>query len=53
MREKIIPFTPEMTFEDMMQALGKMTLRELLTVRGIDTDRLDEIGKALGRIPNI
>ena len=53
MREKIIPFTPEMTFEDMMQALGKMTLRELLTERGIDTDRLDEIGEALGRIPNI
>ena len=53
MREKIIPFTPEMTFEDMMQALGKMTLRELLVERGIDIDKLDEMNEALGKIPNI
>jgi len=53
MREKITPFTPEMTFEDMMQALGKMTLRDLLTERGIDTDKLDEMNEALGKIPNI
>ena len=53
MREKIVPFTPEMTFEDMMQALGKMTLRDLLVERGIDTDKLDEMNEALGKIPNI
>ena len=53
MRSRITPFAPEMTFEDMMQALGKMTLRELLVERGIDTDRLDEMNEALGKIPNI
>ena len=53
MRGKITPFTPEMTFEDMMQALGRMTLRDLLVERGIDTDKLDEINEALGKIPNI
>ena len=42
-----------MTFEDMMQALGKMTLRELLIERGIDIDKLDEMNEALGKIPNI
>lgn len=53
MREKITPFSPEMTFEDMMQALGKMTLRELLAERGIDTDRFEELNAALHKIPNI
>ena len=53
MREKIVPFAPEMSFEDMMQALGKMTLRELLAERGIDTDRFDELNEALHKIPNI
>ena len=53
MREKITPFTPEMSFEDMMQALGKMTLRELLAERGIDIDRFDELNAALHKIPNI
>lgn len=53
MREKITPFAPEMSFEDMMQALGKMTLRDLLVERGIDTDKLDAINEALGKIPNI
>ncbi len=53
MREKITPFTPEMTFDDMMQALGKMTLRDLLIERGIDTDKLDAMNEALGKIPNI
>ena len=53
MRRKIRPFTPEMSFEDMMQALGKMTLRELLTERGIDTDRLGELNESLRQIPNI
>lgn len=53
MREKITPFTPEMSFEDMMQALGKMTLRELLAERCIDTDSFDRLNAALGQIPNI
>ena len=53
MRERIVPFAPEMSFEDMMQALGKMTLRELLSERGIDTDRFDELNAALHKIPNI
>ena len=53
MRSRITPFAPEMTFEDMMQALGKMTLRELLVERGIDIDKLDEMNEALGKIPNI
>ena len=53
MRERIVPFSPEMSFEDMMQALGKMTLRELLSERGIDVDRFDELDAALHKIPNI
>ena len=53
MRQQITPFEPGMSFEDMMQALGKMTLRELLTERGIDTERFDELNAALHKIPNI
>lgn len=53
MRERIAPFAPEMSFEDMMQALGKMTLRELLAERGIDIDRFDELNAVLHKIPNI
>ena len=53
MRARIVPFAPDMSFEDMMQALGKMTLRELLTERGIDTERFDELNAALQKIPNI
>ena len=53
LRKQITPFTPEMSFEDMMQALGKMTLRELLAERCIDTDSFDRLNAALGQIPNI
>ena len=53
MRARIKPFSPEMSFEDMLHALGKMTLRELLLERGIDTDRFAELDETLGRIPNI
>lgn len=53
MRERITPFSPEMSFEDMMQALGKMTLRDLLAERGIDTERFSELNEALHRVPNI
>lgn len=30
-----------------------MTLRELLSERGIDTDRYEELNSALHKIPNI
>lgn len=53
MREKVVPFAPEMSFEEMMQAVGRMTLRELLTERQIETARFDEIDAALRKIPNI
>ena len=53
MRQKIVPFAPEMSFEDMMQALGKMTLRDLLAERGIETERFDELNAALRQVPNI
>ena len=53
MRQQIQPFSPEMSFEDMMHALGKMTLRNLLAERGIDTERFAELNAALGQIPNI
>ena len=53
MRQQITPFEPGMSFEDMMQALGRMTLRELLTERGIDRDRFGELNEALGHVPNI
>ncbi len=53
MRRQIVPFEPGMSFEDMMQALGKMTLRDLLAERNIDRDRFDELNEALRRVPNI
>ena len=53
MREKIVPFAPGMSFEEMMQAVSRMTLRELLCERRIETDRLDELDAALRKIPNI
>jgi hypothetical protein len=53
MRAKILPFTPEMTFEDMMVALGKMTLRALLVEREIDTDLFPQLEEALNKVPNI
>lgn len=53
MKEKIEPFSPEMTFEDMMQHLSKMTLRDLLSERQIWLDRFDNIDKLLKAVPNI
>ncbi len=53
MREKLVPFTPDMSFEDMLQALGRMTLREILSERQIETERFAEWDEALRRIPNI
>ena len=53
MREKVVPFAPGMSFEEMMQAMGRMTLREVLSERQIETDRFGELDAALRRIPNI
>ncbi len=53
MEEKIVRFAPEMSFEEMMQAVGRMTLRDLLQERGLLTDRFDELDAALHKIPNI
>lgn len=53
MRERIPPFSPEMSFEDMMQTLGKMTLRDLLVERGIDTELFPQLNENLSKVPNI
>lgn len=53
MREKIEPFTPEMSFEEMMGHLSKTTLRDLLVERHIWQDRFDEVNELLGAVPNI
>ena len=53
MRKELVPFTPDMSFEDMIRALSNMTLRALLSERGIENDRFDELNAALNRIPNI
>ena len=53
MREKIVPFAPGMSFEEMMQAVGRMTLRDLLSERCLETERFDELDAALRKIPNI
>ncbi|WP_049945019.1 alpha/beta hydrolase [Butyrivibrio sp. AC2005] len=54
MRKEIKPFSPEMTFDDMMLGvLGKMKMRDLLAERGIDIDKFDEMDEKLSKIPNI
>lgn len=53
MRENIVPFAPGMTFEEMMQAVGRMTLRALLAEFHIQTDRFEALNTALHKIPNI
>ena len=53
MREKIEPFTPEMTFEETMGCLSKMTLRNLLVERNIAVERFEELDEVLGKVPNI
>lgn len=52
MKEKITPYMPGLTFEDMMQICARRTLKDLLTERNIEVDRLDEIDALLKRIPN-
>ena len=53
MREKIVPYAPGMSFEEMMQAVGRMTLRDLLAEHNIHIERFDELDAALHKIPNI
>ncbi len=53
MREKITPFSPEMTFEDMMHTLSNMKFSDLLKERGIAVDKLDEYDALLNKLPNI
>ena len=53
MQEKIEPFAPGMGFDDMIQLLSKMTLRDLLSERRIWLDRFDEIDELLKAVPNI
>ena len=53
MEEKIVRFAPEMSFDEMMQAVSRMTMRELLQERCLLTDRFPELDEALHRVPNI
>ena len=53
MREKLVPFAPGMTFEEMMQAVANMTLRDLLSERQLETERFEELDAALRKVPNI
>lgn len=53
MKEKIIPFTPKMSFDDMMGALSRMKLRDLLAERNIDVDKFEELEEELSKISNI
>lgn len=52
MQKKIIPFTPEMTFGDMMECFSRMKLRDLLHERSIEIDE-EKIDALLGEVPNI
>ena len=53
MEEKLVRFSPDMSFEDMMRAVGRMTLRDLLRERGLLVERFDAMDQALRSIPNI
>jgi len=53
MKEKIEPFSQEMTFEDMIHILSNMKLKDLLSERGICMEKFEELDKLLGTIPNI
>lgn len=53
LEEKIVPFEPGMSFNLMMQILGKMTMRNILVEYHIAMDQFDELDEKLGKIPNI
>lgn len=52
MKKEIVPFSPEMTFDDMMSHLRKMTLRDLLHERSVEIDE-EKFDTLLGEVPNI
>ena len=53
MKKHIKPFTPDMTYEEMMQCLSNMKLRDLLSERGLCLELFEELDEQLGKIPNI
>lgn len=52
MKKQITPFTPEMTFDEMMGIFRKMKLRDLLNERKVDYDET-AVNEALQKVPNI
>ena len=52
MKKQITPFTPEMTFDEMMGIFRKMKLRDLLNERKVDYDEA-AVNEALQKVPNI
>ena len=52
MKEYIEPFTPEQSFEDMMNLMRNMKLKDILMERHVPVD-ISELNKVLNKIPNI
>lgn len=52
MKEYIIPFAPDLTFDDMMGILRNMKLRDLLMEKQVPVD-MEAVDKVLNAIPNI
>lgn len=52
MKEYIRPFTPEMSFEDMIDAIRATKLKDILMERQVPVN-LDEMNSILNEIPNI
>lgn len=52
MKEKIVPFAPGMTFDDMMEVCSKMKLKDLIDERSVEYDE-EKVNAVLNAIPNI
>ena len=52
MKKTIIPFTPEMTFDDMMNCFSRMKLRDILHEKSIEINE-EQIDALLREVPNI
>ena len=52
MKEHIVPFAPDMSFDDMMNIMRNMKLKDLLMERHIPVD-IEELNRVLNKIPNI
>lgn len=52
MREYITPFSPDLTFEDMLDIMRNVKLRDILMERNVPVN-IDEIDRLLNKIPNI